>query len=154
MAASGGSTTMRNVPDVAMTADGIYVAANGTGVPGLGGPSGSAPLWAGFTAVVNQQAAAMGQPSVGFINKAIYAIGKSSAYSSCFHDITTGNNTSSSSPTSYYAVAGYDLCTGWGTPAGQSLINALAAAPVSGAPKNTGQPADQTATVWGSVPLS
>ena len=25
-----------------------------------------------------------------------------------------------------YAVAGYDLCTGWGTPAGQKLINALA----------------------------
>jgi hypothetical protein len=154
MAASGGSTIMRNVPDVAMTADGIYVAANGTGYTGVGGTSAAAPLWAGFTALVNQQAAANGQPPVGFINKAIYAIGKSSAYSSCFHDITTGNNTSSSSPTSYYAVAGYDLCTGWGTPAGQSLINALAAAPVSGPPKITVQPADQTATVGGSVTFS
>jgi hypothetical protein len=34
-----------------------------------------------------------------------------------------------SSPNSFYAVSGYDLCTGWGTPAGQSLINTLAGAP-------------------------
>ena len=29
-------------------------------------------------------------------------------------------------PPNFYAVSGYDLCTGWGTPAGQTLINALA----------------------------
>ena len=33
---------------------------------------------------------------------------------------------SSGSPTKFYAVPGYDLCTGWGTPTGQTLINALA----------------------------
>ena len=53
-------------------------------------------------------------------------IGGGSRYTTCFHDITTGNNTSSGSPSKFYAVAGYDLCTGWGTPAGQNLINALA----------------------------
>jgi hypothetical protein len=26
------------------------------------------------------------------------------------------NNTSSNSPNSFFAVAGYDLCTGWGSP--------------------------------------
>src|SRR5439155_16258280 len=30
------------------------------------------------------------------------------------------------------AVTGYDLCTGWGTPAGTNLINALAGIPISG----------------------
>jgi hypothetical protein len=67
----------------------------------------------------------------GFINPAIYAIGKGTSYSSSFHDIMTGNNTSSSSPNNYYAVTGYDLCTGWGTPIGQSLINAVVGAPDS-----------------------
>ena len=83
-------------------------------------------MWAGFTALVNQQAAASGRPAVGFINPAVYAIGSGANYTSAFHDITTGNNTSRSSPTKFYAVAGYDLCTGWGTPNGQNLINALA----------------------------
>lgn len=75
--------------------------------------------------MVNQQAGAFGLPPVGFLNPAIYALGKGPAYAACFRDITTGNNTNSSSPNLYYAVPGYDLCTGWGTPNGANLINAL-----------------------------
>ena len=65
---------------------------------------------------------------VGFLNPALYAIGqgKSVVYNAAFHDITTGNNTWSNSPNLFYAVPGYDLCTGWGTPAGTNLINLLA----------------------------
>src|SRR5208282_5680069 len=77
-----------------------------------------------------EQAAANGQPPVGFANPALYAIGKSASYQSCFHDITTGSNTNSSSPTKYQAVAGYDLCTGWGTPNGDNLIPALLSPPL------------------------
>jgi hypothetical protein len=33
-------------------------------------------------------------------------------------------------PTKFSAVAGYDLCTGWGTPNGTNLINALAGPPI------------------------
>jgi uncharacterized repeat protein (TIGR01451 family) len=63
---------------------------------------------------------------MGIVNPAIYAIGKSSAnYASSFHDITTGNNFSDVSPNQFSAVPGYDLCTGWGTPNGSNLINAL-----------------------------
>ncbi len=83
-------------------------------------------MWAGFAALVNQQAVAGGRPTVGFLNPALYAIGKGGAYASAFHDVTTGNNTSSSSPNLFYAASGYDLCTGWGTPAGTNLINLLA----------------------------
>ena len=73
MSANHGSTTMRNVPDVALTADNIYVAyANGASGE-FGGTSCAAPLWAGFIALVNEQALAGGQPTVGFINPAIYA---------------------------------------------------------------------------------
>jgi subtilase family serine protease len=125
MTANQGSTTMRNTPDVALTADNVYVRADGHDY-NVGGTSCAAPLWAGFTALVNQQAAATGEPAVGFINPAVDAIGSSPDYTTCFHDITTGNNTSGSSPNKFYAVPGYDLCTGWGTPNGQKLINALA----------------------------
>lgn len=126
MSANGGSTTMRNVPDVAMTADNIFIVADdGVQQSGIGGTSCAAPLWAGFMALVNQQAVAAGNTPIGFINPAIYAIGKGPSYANDFHDIATGNNFSPESPTKYPAVAGYDLCTGWGSPNGANLINDL-----------------------------
>ena len=126
MTANLGSTTKRNVPDVALTGDNVYVIySNGT-TGSFGGTSCAAPLWAAFTALANQQAAAGGNAPVGFLNPALYTIGRSNpGYSSIFHDVTTGNNFSSSSPNKFPATVGYDLCTGWGTPNGTNLINAL-----------------------------
>lgn len=130
MSANQGSTTMRNIPDVACLADVvIWLIANNGDEGVVGGTSAAAPLWAGFAALANQQAVARGEPRIGFINPAIYAIGECSAYASAFHDITTGNNTNSASPNRFFGVPGYDLCTGWGTPAGINLINALVAPP-------------------------
>ncbi len=124
-----GSTTMRNVPDVAMIADNVW-SISGRGRGGaVVGTSIAAPLWAGFTALINEQAAINGQPPVGFINPAIYAIANGSNYTNVFHDITTGDNTNPDSPELYHAVAGYDLTTGLGTPTGTNLINALLATP-------------------------
>ena len=122
MSTNQGSTSMRNVPDVAMVGDNVYVCYNNGASGGMGGTSCAAPLWAGFIALVNQQAQANHRSTVGFINPALYALGAGPA----FHDVTTGNNFSASSPSHYSAVAGYDLCTGWGTPSGSSLIAALA----------------------------
>lgn len=123
-----GSTTFRNMPDCAMTADDIFVIADGGFFDtGIGGTSCAAPLWAGFTALVNQQAAGQGLPSMGFINPALYAIANTPNYTSCFHDVTTGNNTWSKSPNLFFAVSNYDLCTGLGSPNGTNLINALTA---------------------------
>ena len=130
MTANLGSINMRNIPDVALIANNVWcVHDNGTSSGYVMGTSIAAPLWAGLTALMNQQAATMGRPSVGFLNPAIYAIGASGNYTADFHDITTGSNTWSGSPNQFYAVPGYDLCTGWGTPAGQRLINALAGPP-------------------------
>lgn len=127
MAAVGGSLTMRNTPDVALTADNVLVVADGGVDYSVGGTSCAAPLWAGFLALANQQAAIDGHASIGFLNPAIYAIANSASYTNCFHDITTGNNTWNGSPNLFYATNGYDLCTGLGTPNGMNLINALAA---------------------------
>jgi hypothetical protein len=134
MTANQGSTTMRNLPDVALVANNVDIVYGNTIIGESfdfteAGTSLAAPLWAAFTAMVNQQAAINGQPPVGFVNPALYAIGKSAGYHSCFHDVTTGNNFTPSSPSKYSAVAGYDLCTGWGTLIGSNMIQALLAPP-------------------------
>jgi Pro-kumamolisin, activation domain len=120
----GGSSTVRNAPDVAMVGTNISVYYDGNSA-GFAGTSASAPLWAGFMALVNEQAANSGRPRIGFANPALYAVARGGSCPSCFHDITTGNNFNSTNPDKYKAVAGFDLCTGWGTPNGSALINAL-----------------------------
>jgi hypothetical protein len=127
---NGGSNTLRNVPDVAAQADYVnYNCANGSCAGDFGGTSFSAPRWAAFTALVNQQAVAAGNPTVGFLNPALYALGEGTNYAADFHDSTTGDNDARNNCCGwpyYNAVPGYDLVTGWGSPGGQSLIDDLA----------------------------
>src|SRR5271155_1313667 len=127
-----GSTTLRNGPDVSANANfTFYVCADQTTCTAndYGGTSFAAPMWAGYIALVNQQLAANGEPTIGFINPTIYSQSVTSAYASEFHDITSGTSGS------YSAVTGYDLVTGWGSPNGNGLINALA--PTSTTPNFT-----------------
>lgn len=128
---NAGSTSLRNVPDVAMEADtDNYVCNMGACQNTWGGTSFAAPRWAGFAALVNQQAAQFGDGAIGFLNPALYGIGASSAYASTFHDITAGQNDNGGAypppQQIFQAVEGYDLVTGWGTPDGQAFIDALA----------------------------
>ena len=127
--ANQGSSIFRNFPDVAMLADPTiwWYFKNGQGST-VGGTSAASPLWAGFMALVNQQAAVNGKPSAGFVNPAIYALGKGtySTYTNCFHDLTVGNTFNAQNPRRFSAGIGYDLCTGWGTPRGSNTINFLA----------------------------
>jgi subtilase family serine protease len=125
MATNQGSTTFRDFPDVALTADNIFTVSDNGQSSISAGTSCAAPLWAGFNALVNEQAAINGQPPVGFINPALYAIGQSGSYASVFHDITTGNNITNQSNGRFSAVLGYDLCTGWGTPTGALITELL-----------------------------
>ena len=132
MAANSGSTTFRNIPDVALTADDVFACYdNGVtnGADYFTGTSCAAPLWAGFCALVNQQSIAVSGTTVGFLNPALYAIANGTNYNACFHDITTGNNIGTGTPGLFNAVTGYDLCTGLGTPNGTNLINVLAPLP-------------------------
>jgi xanthomonalisin len=118
--ANKGSTTLRNVPDIAGDANtNNYSCYNGGCSTGNGGTSYAAPLWAGFIALVNQQAALSGEPAVGFLNPRLYALGGSSRYGLAFHDETKGYNGR------YYARTGFDLVTGFGSPRGDVLIRAL-----------------------------
>lgn len=114
------TATMRNIPDVALIADiQMFLICNNGQWISVGGTSAAAPLWAGFMALANQQAATGGKPAIGFANPPLYAISRGSNYESDLHDITTGNDNG------FNALPGYDLATGWGTPTGQALINDL-----------------------------
>jgi kumamolisin len=114
------SQTYRNAPDVAAEANfDFYYCSDQSGCgTGLGGTSFAAPMWAGYLALVNQQAVANGNPMLGLINPEIYAIGLGPNYNTDFHDIVSGNN-------GYGCTVGYDLCSGWGSPNDSGLINAL-----------------------------
>jgi subtilase family serine protease len=129
--ANEASTQLRNLPDVSAVADDIVIDYTPPGgsrqAIGIAGTSAAAPLWAGFMALVNQQAALRNQSPVGWANAALYLVAGSPAYPACFHDIA---DNSMDGP--YRAVAGYDLCTGWGSPKGMALINALLAPEASG----------------------
>ena len=124
-----GSTSLRNVPDVAMEANTdnyLCAAPFATCDVGIGGTSASTPRWAAFMSLVDQQAEVGNNSDLGFINPAVYSIGGGSNYSNDFHDISTGSNNCCESTLYYNAVTGYDLVTGWGSPDGQNLIDALA----------------------------
>jgi kumamolisin len=115
------SNTYRNGPDVSANSNfTFYVCADQTTCTAnlYGGTSFATPMWAGYLALVNQQAVADGMPTLGFINPALYDIGLSSSYDNDFHDITSGSN-------GYSATTGYDLATGWGSPNGSGLISGL-----------------------------
>ncbi|MGI4886320.1 MAG: S53 family peptidase [Janthinobacterium lividum] len=108
----------RGLPDVAGNADpasGYEVRVDGQDLV-IGGTSAVAPLWAGLVALFNQKLA---QPA-GFLNPLLYG---SLAGKGLLHDITTGTNGA------FAARAGWDACTGWGSPNGAALLGALAAAP-------------------------
>lgn len=112
----------RGVPDVAGNASfnapysGLYMDGN----PFSGsGTSASSPLWAGLVATMN---AAIGT-NIGFMNPIIYQLG-----SSVFNDILpnpgAADNGVNGTP-GYPAGAGWDACTGWGSPNGVVLLDAI-----------------------------
>jgi subtilase family serine protease len=117
-----GSKTLRNGPDVSAESNfDFYVCADqgSCTANNFGGTSFAAPMWAGYMALVNQQAAIKKLKPIGFINPLIYPLGLGKTHATIFHDITSGTN---GEPT----TKGYDLATGWGSPNTTGLINALA----------------------------
>jgi uncharacterized membrane protein len=135
--ANGGSATLRNVPDVAMEGDfdNYSCSVNSGCSSGWAGTSFAAPRWAGFMALVNQQAIEAGnapQGGIGQINPSLYAIAAGTGYAKDLHDTIVGNNDTENQPVYFNAVPGYDLVTGLGSPTGQPLIDALAGPQVPG----------------------
>jgi hypothetical protein len=129
MTNNGGSTTWRNFPDVAMDAF-MTTIVNGVATSQVG-TSEATPMWAGFTALTNQQGVANGVGRVGFANPVIYAIGLTenqpapNLYTQTFNDVVGGSTGTFSS------VAGYDLTSGWGTPKCNLITQLASPAPLN-----------------------
>lgn len=110
----------REVPDIAADADpasGTIVISAGAdkgGDPSSetsgGGTSLAAPMWAGFTALMNAYLEQHGGKPVGFLNPTLYYLANHPPRFPPFHDVTLGNNDF------YVATPGYDMVTGLGTP--------------------------------------
>ncbi|WP_037604400.1 S53 family peptidase [Streptacidiphilus rugosus] len=114
------SGSHRDVPDVAADANpstGWAIYTEGAWYE-FGGTSAAAPNWAAFTAVYDSEAAAKSKSAFGYANATIYALAKSSSYSSAFHDVTSGSNGA------YSAATGYDKVTGWGSYNGAGFLSA------------------------------
>ena len=111
--ANPGGRVGRGVPDVCGDADpdtGYTIRVDGQTIP-IGGTSAVAPLWAGLIALLNQ---GLARP-VGFLQPFLYT----SAGVGALHDVVKGSNGA------YSAGAGWDPCTGLGSPNGTRLLEAL-----------------------------
>ncbi len=107
----------RLVPDVSLAADpnkGAFLVLQGKVIQ-IGGTSWSAPVWAGFCALINDARAKANKPFLPFLNPLIYPLMGTSS----FRDIQAGSNGA------FTASAGHDLVTGIGVPNVKELINAL-----------------------------
>jgi subtilase family serine protease len=104
---------MRDIPDISLGASaqlpGFWYS-GGAPICCSGGTSFSAPMWAGFARVIEQEAGAR----LGNLNPKIYQLAQMGAGSSGLRDVTSGNN-GSDGVAGFNAVAGYDLVTGWGS---------------------------------------
>ena len=128
-----GAIKGRCLPDLAANADWTaspYVlCVDGRVVPN-GGTSAAAPLIAGLIARINGKAAGAG--TVGYLNPALYQPGpggRSLGLTAC-SDVVSGNNVTAKAG-GYKALPGYDAVSGWGTPDGVKLANALFPRPTS-----------------------
>jgi kumamolisin len=107
----------RGLPDVAGDADpatGYLVQVDGSSFT-VGGTSAVAPLWAGLLTLFNQSLGT----AVGYLNPNLYQ--SIATIAGTFRDITSGNNGD------YKAAKGWDPCSGWGSPIGAALLQALSA---------------------------
>lgn len=143
-----------------MPAQNVFVILNGQPTSG-GGTSASAPLMAGYMAVVNEQvclnnpsACTAGTYGVGFANPALYSIGatfnpssNSTPYATSFHDIVALAGSGPAIPPG----PGYDLSTGWGSPS-CGLVDQLSCVTCSGSTAVAGAPGSSSCASFQSDP--
>jgi kumamolisin len=106
----------RGVPDIAMSATNYFTRVD-TFEGASGGTSAVAPLTAALIALLNQAK----KKNVGFLNPFLYA----NAAAGVVHDVTSGTNAITNTVQGYTAGAGWDACTGLGTPDGTAILNKL-----------------------------
>jgi subtilase family serine protease len=126
----------RTIPDVSYNAgiDGGVAVFAYPGVYLVGGTSAGPPMWAAIVALTDQARQQAHRGRLGYLNAALYAIGRNPFQArNDFHDVTVGNNALNSG-VGFEATRGYDLATGFGSPDVAHLVRDLAASPFGGNP--------------------
>jgi kumamolisin len=128
-----GSITGRVLPDISAHAEtdgatrGYFMVLDRGGLLN-GGTSASAPLIAAMVARINAELQKQKGPAAraGYLTPVLYQAGTNGhpVGSSACKDITTGDNISAAGG-GYRALEGYDAVTGWGSPIGSKLLEAL-----------------------------
>lgn len=128
------ASTMRMVPDVAMSGDpnkGVVIyGADLGGWTTIGGTSASSPLFASMLTLAESNCG-ITTTGLGSINPKLYSIAQS--LPSAFSDVTSGTNavTTDGSIPSYAAGPGYDLASGLGSPVASFFGAICSSAPVA-----------------------
>jgi kumamolisin len=126
---NGGSSTMRNVPDVAAVANpltgvSVYSAMNGGWIV-IGGTSVSAPIWSGYYSLLIADSEALGLGKPGFANPGIYDIqALGGLVQTSLNDVVDGYNGVyfEGQYPGFFAGPEYDNTTGWGTILGNAFV--------------------------------
>jgi alpha-tubulin suppressor-like RCC1 family protein len=139
MSANHGSTMWRNIPDVSAEANNLAFVVDRQLFGGFNGTSAAAPIWAGFVALANQQAAMSGIQPVGFADPVMYAMAKTAGtandiYAITFNDIKDNSNTNLPGHVGFPATPGYDLATGLGSPKCGLIAQLASATPLQMGP--------------------
>jgi kumamolisin len=122
-----GAMAGRIVPDIVADASantGYFIVVDGKGGVN-GGTSAATPLWAALLARINAELGA--SKRVGYLTPVLYkslsGTSQTVGAAGCT-DITSGNN-NTAAVGGYKAGPGFDAVSGWGSPIGTSLLEAL-----------------------------
>jgi subtilase family serine protease len=136
---NGGSSTFRNVPDVAAVGDpltgvAVYSKING-GWLQMGGTSVAAPIWGGLSSIMNAGLAYLVDAKIGFLNPLLYNIAVSSGDQYQFN-VTDGSNGN----VNLYGTPGftagfqYNNCAGLGSIYGSGFAQVVLSSETGGIP--------------------
>lgn len=116
----------RATPDVAALGASYTLIVRGQPMPGVGGTSASAPVFAAMVSLINDALAAKGKPAMGFLNPLVYK------NADAFFDVTIGSDKvgrgGGTLAAGFNCSKGWDPVTGLGTPHYAKLLAAAEAA--------------------------
>ena len=103
----------------------------------VGGTSASSPQLAAVIALANQERASLGKQSIGYLNPVLYTLSSGDFTDTVPQTFGTGSGVVTLDSNEEYGSgvpgmatsSGYDLTTGFGSPAVPNLVSDLAAAP-------------------------
>jgi kumamolisin len=112
----------RQLPDVSGLASHSYsIYVGGAYQNRVGGTSAVAPLWSALIARLNEGLRDRGLPRIGHFHPLLY---RDQRIQGSFQSVLSGHNDPYGA-SGYHAGPGWNPCTGWGTPNGELLFEAL-----------------------------